>query len=51
MSADIIKIKKLEDGYIIYCNKVLLNHEQEAVKAELRQIAAGKIGHLFFRVA
>ena len=50
MAADIIKIKKLEDGYIIYTNKILLNTEREAVKAELRQIG-GNVGHLFFRVA
>jgi hypothetical protein len=51
MSADIIKIKKLEDGYIIYTTAILHNAEQAAIKAELKAIAGGNIGHTFFRVA
>ena len=50
MAAQIIKIKKINDGYIIYTDRILLDAEQKAVKAELVQIG-GKIGHTFFRVA
>ena len=47
----ITEIKKLDDGYIIYTNKPLLNAEKAAIKAELAAIAAEKLGLLFFRVA
>ena len=50
MAAQIIKIKKLTDGYIIFTDRILLDAEQKAVKAELSQIG-GNIGHTFFRVA
>jgi hypothetical protein len=50
MPAQIIKIKKLTDGYIIYTDRILLDAEQKAVKAELAQIG-GNIGHTFFRIA
>ena len=46
----ITEIKKLDDGYIIYTNKPLLNAEKAAIKAELTAIAAERIGYLFFRV-
>ena len=43
------EIKKLDDGYIIYTNRPLLNAEKAAIKFELAAMAAGKLGLLFFR--
>ena len=45
------QIEKLDDGYIIYTNRPLLNAEKAAIRAELASIAAEKLGMLFFRVA
>jgi hypothetical protein len=44
------KIKQIEGGFIVYTSKILLSHEQELIKAELKAISAVKLGHLFFRV-
>jgi hypothetical protein len=44
------KITKIEGGYIIYTTAILHNAEQAAIKAELKAIAGGNIGHTFFRV-
>jgi hypothetical protein len=47
----VTKIKRIDDGFIIYTSKILLAQEQEVIKAELKRISAERLGHLFFRVA
>lgn len=45
------KIVKLEEGYLVYTDKPLLNTEMAAIKNHLKGIAAEKIGLVFFRIA
>lgn len=47
----VTKIKQIEGGFIVYTSKILLTHEQELIKQELKAISATRLGHLFFRVA
>jgi len=45
------KIERIEEGFIIYTERLLLNAEKALIKKELQSIAAEKIGMLFFRTA
>ncbi len=49
MKTKVKKIEKLDEGWLVYTNRPVLNAERQSIIAELKQISANALGLVFFR--